>query len=263
MLANVTITRDVIYGHKAGMALVYDVFKPKDANGAAVINMISGSWYSRWTEPENRVRGYQALLEKGFIVVAMHHGSAPQFKVPEAAADIQRGVRHFKLHAASYGVDPKRVGAWGASAGGHLSLVAALQSDDGDANAVDPVLKGDNRIKAVVAYFPPTDMRLFIPYKASVASLDYDDKLAEGISPALSADKSDPPTLLITGDADRTVPIENSRIMKAALDKAKVKSQLVIYPGADHGWRHPDATKQAEYGADARKRMVAWFVKYL
>jgi acetyl esterase/lipase len=263
MLANVEITRDVIYGHKSGMALTYDVFKPTNANGTAVINMISGAWYSTWAPAEARVRGYQALLEKGITVVAMHHGSAPQFKVPEAAADIQRGVRHFKLHAAEYGVDPKRIGAWGASAGGHLSLVAGLQSDDGNPNATDPVLKGDNRIKAVVAYFPPTDMRLFIPYKATAAALDYDDALAESISPALNADMTDPPTLLITGDADRTVPIVNSRIMKEALDKANVKNQLVVYPGADHGWRHADAKKQAEYGADARKRMVAWFVKYL
>jgi acetyl esterase/lipase len=264
-LANVTIIRDQVYGHKDGMALVYDVFKPKNANGAMVVNMISGSWFSRWTDPNNRVVGYQPLLTKGFTVVALHHGSAPKYLVPEAAADIQRAMRDIKAKAAGWGVDPNRIGVWGASAGGHLSLVAGLQADDGDPNATDPVLKGGNKVKAIVAYYPPTDMRLFIPFKNSTRApgLNYDDSLAESISPALHVDAKDPPVLIITGDADKTVDVKNSHILDAALTKAGVEHKLVIFPGADHGFVLDDKAKQEAYQKSASEQMVAWFVDHL
>lgn len=264
-LAAVTIVADQVYGHKEGMALVYDVFKPKNANGALVVNMISGSWFSRWTEPVNRVVGYQLLLTKGFTVIALHHGSAPKYTVPEAAGDIQRAMRHIKANAAKYGVDPERIGVWGASAGGHLSLVAGLQADDGDASATDPVLKGGNKVKTIVAYYPPTDMRLFIPFKNSTRApgLNYDDALAEGISPALHVDAKDPPVLIITGDADKTVDVKNSHILDAALTKAGVEHKLVIFPGADHGFVLDDKAKQAEYQKSASQQMVAWFESQL
>ena len=47
-----SIHADVVYGHKAGMALTLDVFTPAEANGAAVLNMVSGGWVSRWTAPQ-------------------------------------------------------------------------------------------------------------------------------------------------------------------------------------------------------------------
>ena len=116
--ATPTIVRDVVYGHKAGMALTYDVFLPAKPNGAAVIHVISGGWRSQWAAPESRIEGYRDLLDRGFTVVALHHGSQPQFTIPEAADDLKRGVRFFRLHAADYGVEPDRVGVFGASAAG-------------------------------------------------------------------------------------------------------------------------------------------------
>ena len=77
----VTITADVVYGHKAGMALVYDVFQPEQANGAGVLFMVSGGWFSRWQPPERRQGTFQHLLDAGFTMFAVHHGSAPRFKV--------------------------------------------------------------------------------------------------------------------------------------------------------------------------------------
>ncbi|MCG8413768.1 MAG: hypothetical protein MI746_06060, partial [Pseudomonadales bacterium] len=78
------ITADVIYGHKDGMALVYDVISPEEANGAAVVFMVSGGWFSRWAPPENRARQFRDLLDAGFTVIPVHHGSAPRYHVPDA-----------------------------------------------------------------------------------------------------------------------------------------------------------------------------------
>ncbi|RYG33346.1 MAG: alpha/beta hydrolase, partial [Burkholderiales bacterium] len=131
-LKTATYVRDVIYGHRDGMALTYDVFKPKSkANGALVVNMVSAGWNSKWGPPEERQARYQWLIDKGFTVVALYHSSAPRFQIPDAVTDIRLGLRHIKLHAKDYGADPARIGVWGASAGGHLSLVAGTMADDG------------------------------------------------------------------------------------------------------------------------------------
>ena len=65
-LKTATYVRDVIYGHRDGMALTYDVFKPKKANGALVVNMVSAGWRSAWAPPEQRQARYQWLIDKGF-----------------------------------------------------------------------------------------------------------------------------------------------------------------------------------------------------
>ena len=80
-LKTATYVRDVVYGHHDGMALTYDVFKPvRNANGALVVNMVSAGWRSSWGAPEERQARYQALIDKGFTVVALYHASAPRFE---------------------------------------------------------------------------------------------------------------------------------------------------------------------------------------
>ena len=119
LAAEPKITADVIYGHKDGMALTYDVFEATNPNGAGVIYMVSGGWFSIWRPPENRVVSFEPLLAEGFTVFAVHHGSAPRFKVPDAVSDVRAAVRHIRETAESHGVDPNRLGVWGGRAGGH------------------------------------------------------------------------------------------------------------------------------------------------
>ena len=76
----VTVTPDVVYGHKDGMALTFDVFTPPRANGAAVLHIVSGGWVSRWTPPTQIPAGvqglYDQLFQNGFTVFAVRHGSS-------------------------------------------------------------------------------------------------------------------------------------------------------------------------------------------
>lgn len=263
-LTTATYVRDVIYGHRDGMALTYDVFKPKKANGALVVNMVSAGWRSAWGPPEERQARYQWLIDKGFTVVALYHASAPRFPVTEAVKDIRLGLRHIKLHAAEYGADPDRIGVWGASAGGHLSLVAGIMADDGDPAAENPLERSGNRVRAVVAYFPPTDLDVLLAGRTRQGAIDFDESLRASISPVHFADPRDPPVLLITGDADKGVPPAQSEAMKAALDKAGVENKLVQFPGADHDFYvKGDPAKTDAYALEAMNMMVAWFEQRL
>lgn len=264
-LKTATYVRDVIYGHRDGMALTYDVFKPvKNANGALVVNMVSAGWRSSWAPPEERQARYQALIDKGFTVVALYHASAPRFQVPDAVTDVRLGMRHIKRHAAEYGADPGRIGVWGASAGGHLALVAGMMADDGNPAAANVVERSGNRVAAVVAYFPPTDLAVLLQGRPKAGAIAFEDRLFASVSPIHSVDARDPPTLMLHGDADRGVPPSQSEAMHAALEKAGIESRLTMFAEADHDFYvKGDPTRTDAYATQAMNAMVGWFESHL
>lgn len=277
-----SIIPDVVYGHKDGMALTFDVFMPAgQVNGVGILNMVSGGWVSRWTAPDQAQAGYQALLDRGFTVFAIRHGSSPRFDVPEAYADVTRAVRFVRFHASTYGIDPARLGVYGGSAGGHLSLMLGLASDEGDPDATDEVLRMSSRVAAVVANYPPVDLRkrampserfpatlpergLFFargvvaPGAADrFVALAFEDELGASVSPILHVSADDPPTLLIHGNADALVDFNNSELIHSALVANGIETGLVVIEGAGHGFR------TAEDRAQASKALVGWFEKHL
>ena len=277
-----SIIPDVIYGHKDGMALSFDVFTPPgDPNGAGILYIVSGGWVSRWTAPEEDRSRFEALLNEGFTVFSVRHGSSPRFNVPEAYGDVQRAVRFVRLHAGTYGIDPDRLGVWGTSAGGHLSLMLGLASDPGDPTESDEVLRVSNRVAAVVAYYPPVDLRarvtpnahfpatipdeplffaggIAVPGAAErFSAVDFDDDLRASVSPVLHVSSDDPPTLLVHGDVDTLVDINNSQLLHASLTDKGVTTDLVVIEGSGHGFRTPEHSKLA---TDA---LVQWFDNHL
>ena len=256
--ADVQVTPDVVYGHKDGMALTFDVFRPSNAHGGAVLYMVSGGWVSRWSPPEWLIaRSFGGLLEKGLTVMAVRHGSAPRYKVPEAEADVRRALRYIRLHSEELGIDEDRLGVYGGSAGGHLSLMLGLASDDGAVDSNDEILRTPARVAAVVAYYPPVDLRAIVGPSERFPALDFAEEQAASISPILFASPDDPPTLLIHGDADMLVNVENSEVMFEALQGKRVESELIIVPGGDHGFRLPADRERAQ------QAMVEWFDQYL
>jgi acetyl esterase/lipase len=252
---------DVVYGHKDGMALTFDVIKPTTAaNGAAVVYMVSGGWVSRFSPPEALAKRFANLLNKGFTVIPVRHGSSPKYVIPEIVADVRRALRYIRHNAKQWGVDPNRLGVYGGSAGGHLSLMLAAASDAGDPSATEAFMKEGNRVASVVALYPPVDLRQMTrgiptappPPTQRFPALNFEREKAPDYSPLLHVTPDDPPTLLIHGDKDELVNISHSQNMYKALQTAGVKSDFVTMPGAAHGFRGADAEK-----SDAL--MLAWF----
>lgn len=274
---------DVVYGHKDGLALFYDVLKPTGkSNGAGIIYIVSGGWFSMWQDPMQRRERFTDLLDAGYTVFAVHHGSAPLYKVPDAYHDVSRAVRHIRANAASYGVDPERLGVTGASAGGHLALMIGTNSDEGvqmsqeekatpataanaqvpgfgqNRNRPDPLMGVSNRVAAVVAYFPPVDLRQMVGRGGErFPALDFDKDEAAAVSPILFVTPDDPPTLLMHGDADTLVNISNSQRMYAAFEEKGVATDFITFPGEGHGFRKPEDQSRS---AEAR---LKWFNRYL
>lgn len=150
--ADYTRTEDVIYGRKFGTALTMDVFRPKkDANGAAIVWVVSGGWFSSHEHISAKFGG------GGYTMFAVVHGSQPRYTIHDAVADLNRAVRFIRYHAKDYGIDPDRIGITGGSAGGHLSLMQGIKPADPDEKNVDPVERTSSRVQAVACFFPPTD----------------------------------------------------------------------------------------------------------
>ena len=162
-----------------------------------------------------------------------------------------------RSNAAVYRVDPNRLGVWGGSAGGHLALMLGLASDNGRPDAKDPLEHVSNAVKAVVAYYPPVDLRRMTGPSRRFPALDFDNKLAADISPILFVDASDPPTLIIHGSADTLVPIASGRSIHEALKQAGVMTQFIEIEGGDHGFTNP------EHRARAAQAMAEWFAARL
>lgn len=261
---DVEITPDLVYGHKFGMALTMDEFRPQDkekANGAAVLFMVSGGWVSSWSPPEGMAARFKPLTDKGFTVFAVRHGSSPKFTIPEVVADVRRAVRYVRLNAEKFGIDADRIGVNGGSAGGHLSLMLGTTADTGDEKSKDPIERVSDRVAAVVAYYPPTDLRPWVTdpessYYKNFPALRFEADKADDYSPLFQVSDDDAPTLLVHGDKDLLVPLDHSEKIMKELEAKNVPAKLVVIEGAAHGF-------PGEQGVRATNELVAWFEKYL
>jgi acetyl esterase/lipase len=255
------IKEDVIYGRKDGMALTLDVITPAKPNGAGVLFIQSGGWYSGWNPPKLLANILKPFLDKGLTMFIVRHGSSPKYNIPEIVQDVRRSVRFIRSKAKDFGVDADRLGVMGFSAGGHLSLVLGTTGDDGQEKSKDEVLRNSSKVAAVVAIFPPTDIRKWVEDPPDnikrFPALRFDVKKAGDYSPLLHVKAETPPILLIHGDKDTLVPIDHSQKMYDALQKAKVKSKLVVVEGAGHGF-NPKQNQTIVVPA-----MVDWFVTNL
>ncbi len=253
---NYDVREDVVYGHKDGMALTYDVFTPKEnANGVGLLFMVSGGWVSMWVPPDQLAGSLIApLLQKGYTVMAVRHGSSPRYLVPECVEDVKLALKHVYEHAGDYKVDKSRLGVFGFSAGGHLSLMLGTRTNDLGTPEKNP------RVAAVAAVFPPTDLAPYVepgnPRREQFPALRFDPKQADEVSPLKHVSSDDAPTFLIHGDKDELVPIWHSEKIVEQFNKANVKNEFIVITGAAHG-----------FDAAGNKRMyegiVGWFDQHL
>ncbi|HEX4685046.1 MAG TPA: alpha/beta hydrolase [Gemmatimonadaceae bacterium] len=249
-----TKTRDVIYMKSGGAAFTMDVLRPARPNRAAVVFVVSGGWIS----DHAMINNFEPDLEQvfvggGFTVFEVVHGAQPRFKVAEIVDQVRTAVRFVRAHAADYGIDTNRVGVSGISTGGHLALMIAASRE--------------SPVNAVAAIAPPTDLAdwgkpafaltddpqlaMFIP------ALGFDPKaprsdieaLAKQLSPITYVNAEFPPTLIIHGDSDKVVPLQQAQAMDRALARAGVEHKLDVIPGGGHDDKTfgPGVTKALEW----------------
>ena len=252
--------QNLVYAEAHGIGLIMDVFVPSgDKNGLAIIDVVSGAWHSDRSKIRDHMltQSFHIFCKKGYTVFAIRPGSITKFSALEMRANLNQGIHWVKSHASEYGIDPERIGMMGSSAGGHLACLTAVTAEDGTAVDGKKPSTGDTRVKAVAVFFPPTD---FLQYGDKVIDPSADDKLGKitrkladiesenkptademsqqlaKISPARLVTAKAPPFLLIHGDADPLVPLQQSEVMVAALKNAGVAAELIVKKGGQHPW---------------------------
>jgi acetyl esterase/lipase len=221
-------------------------------NGLGIIDVVSGAWYSDRGKIRDHLtaRVYPILCAHGYTVFAVRPGSITRYTASEMAQNIKSGIRFVKEHAGEYRIDPAKLGLTGASAGGHLATLVAVTPEDGQPESRKPEGRHDTRVKAVAAFFPPTDFldwdgkqapnellaRLVFLGGATGHSEEEIKDRAKAASPALLVKTTTLPFLFFHGDADPLVPLQQSKKMVEAIKAAGGSAELIVKKGGGHPW---------------------------
>lgn len=252
----VTGLPDLTYSTLSGFRpLTLDLYLPagQATGGAPVIVYVhGGGWTGGHTRHSGAFENWPGVLAslaaRGYVVASLNYRLSGEAPSPAAEQDVKSAVRWLRANATRFGVDKRRVGIWGGSAGGQL---AALAGTSCGVSALEPPVADakapleSNCVQAVVAWYGVFD---FAPLATNVTAppnvaryLGCDDGACAEEKIALASatrhiDRSDPPFLLIHGALDKTVALSQSQNFHAALQASAVKSQLIILPDVDHSF---------------------------
>jgi len=229
---------------------VLDVLVPKAAPSGkrpGVIVFHGGGWVQSTKETAMNALCLP-YLEQGFVVCNVEYrvarlGASPA-NAPAAVVDSLKAAKWFVDHAEKYNVDVNRLVVTGASAGGHLALMVGMVTPE--AKLGDVV-----KVAAIVNGYGPTDVADLIERRTSFAMQWLPEQegrmeLAKRLSPMTYVRKEIPPILTVQGENDRTVPVEQNVKLTKALKDVGADAELIIVPGAAHGFtsQWPDVNRQ-------------------
>lgn len=215
-------------------------FLPDKPNGTAVIVCPGGGYVMHAVGHEGKAvaewlnqRGVTAFVLKYRIV--QYDRPAPLHPAP--LLDVQRAIRWVRAHASKYHLDPKRIGVWGFSAGGHLASTAAVHFDSGKPEG-DAIERQSCRPDFAILAYPVIMMEDRPAHAGSRRQLlgdKPDPELVAFYSTHKQVKKDTPPIFLFHTEEDTAVPPENSRAFAEACRQKGVPVELVIYAKGPHG----------------------------
>lgn len=226
--------RDVTYCTPDHIPQVMDVYFPESGGPwPGLVYVHGGAWmHGDKSEAGMFARG---MTSQGYVVVSINYRLYPAGRYPAMIQDVKCAVRALRANAADYNLNPNRIGAMGVSAGGHLVSLLGT-SDESAGTDVGEYLNQSSRVQAVVAMAPVTDLTRSFP-NADIELMRQvgfgEDNIVEA-SPISHVTPDDPPFLLIHGDRDELVPVEQSQLMFDRLVQTGVPAQLIVVRNAGH-----------------------------
>lgn len=235
---------DVTYCTNDGVDLKMDLYFPvQPADPApAVMFVHGGGWVAGTKTGTPGMSYFVELARRGYLVASIDYRLAPTYTFPANIIDVKCAVRSLRANAAQWNIDPDRIGAWGASAGGHL--VALLGTSDTSAGwDVGEYLDQSSRVNVVVDMYGISDLTTEYVV-GNVRGLDrmvfgaksQADPILRTASPTTYITADDPPFLILHGDFDETVPVTQSQILHEALLAGGVSSSYVVVKNGGHGF---------------------------
>ena len=259
--AGASVRRDIVFTSIGSRELKLDLYQPADvpAPQPTIVWFHGGGW----TAGSKNFPGPAAkLVGRGYAVASAEYRLAGEATFPAAVHDAKAAVSFLRLHAADFGLDPERFRAFGISSGAYLAVFVGTTGDLPEFEAHAVCRRASSRVQAVCDWFGPTDFtQLGEDYYGpnSPESMFLGGpvpehlELARRANPIAYITPADPPMLIVHGELDKIVPLQQSKLLYRALQAAGVESTLVEVPGAGHGFRNADG------GAAARIELVAEF----
>ncbi len=261
---DVTLLRDVVYGRGGDSDLLLDIYMPKTPIATpmpAVIYIHGGGWAGGDKYP-SRVG---MLAEANFFCISINYRLSDQAKFPAAVEDCKCAVRWLRANAEEYNINPDRIGVWGGSAGGHLSMMVGCVDESAGLEGSGGWGEYSSRVQAVCSFYGPTDLnRLFMSsqyYDLIGYTLEERPDLYEAASPISYVSTGDPPLLMIHGTSDVIVPYSQSESMQQAYNQAGLEVNLVKVAGGGHGFNpEGDISPSA---AEINRMVLDFFTQHL
>jgi acetyl esterase/lipase len=242
-----SVQKDIPYATSAnGETLRLDLYQPEAARAPLLVYIHGGAW----ERSDKSSMPLAKLVERGFAIASLDFSPASKARFPGQVHEIKAGIRFLRAEAARYGYDASRIGILGASSGAHLAAVVGTSNGSAELEGT----LGDHRdqssaVQAIVSYFAATNLTtildqstpfgLNIREPALVRLLGAPPKEAEALaklaSPVFQVDRADPPLLLLHGDQDPQMPINQSHELEGAYEKQGLEVDFIVVHGAAHG----------------------------
>lgn len=232
---------NVVYTAVNGWEGKMDLYLPAKENGPspAVINIHGGGWNKGTKESQT---GFSNFFKKGYAVANIEYRLTGQATAPAAVEDTRCALIYLIKNARQLNIDVNKIVIMGGSAGGHLALMGGLLAND---PVFDTNCKGVSNVKVAAiidkygitdvndwAYGPNITSRSATAWLGSKAK---DDAFIKSVSPITYVKKTSPPVFIVHGDADPTVPYQESVLLHKKLLEAGVKTEFITVEGGLHG----------------------------
>lgn len=239
--AGFTSQLDVVYTKGKDWDKKMDIYlPPKGARPTpAVINIHGGGWNHGVKESQT---GFNTFFKNGFAVANIEYRLTPEATAPAAVEDARCALIYLIQHASELNIDVNRIVVMGGSAGGHLALMAGLLGNDHRFDTNCPGMK-NVKVAAIIDNYGISDVwdwgygKLITSKSAAnwLGKYAKDEKFAKSVSPINYVSKNSPPTFIVHGDADPTVPYQQSVDLYKKFQDAGVISKFITVPGGQHG----------------------------
>jgi acetyl esterase/lipase len=229
-------TRDIVYSTTDGVASSLDLYRSAAPGPAPVLVYFHGGSWTTGARPR-AASSFRGFLDLGFSVVSVDYRLSGVAPAPAAVQDARCAMAWVKANAERFGFDTTRVVAYGTSAGGQLALMTTMLP----APWADELPRCHNlpRVAAVLDYYGPVDVGEFAAKSANTRKWlgqgEAAAEMARAMSPLRYVRPGLPPVMIIHGDADPTVPHEQSVRLRDALSAAGVPVEMYSVPGGLHG----------------------------
>ena len=239
--AGFTSRLNVVYTVVDGWEGKLDLYLPPAGTKPAplVINIHGGGWNHGVKESQS---GVNTFFKAGFAVANIEYRLTGQAKAPAAVEDSRCALIYLVKHAGELNIDTRKIVVMGGSSGGHLALMTGLLGND---HRFDNNCKRTENIQvaAIIDKYGITDVWdwAYGPNITSKSATSWlgdkarDEAFAKSVSPLHYITKKSPPIFIVHGDADPTVPYQQSADLYKKLQELGVVSQFIIVPGGLHG----------------------------